>query len=282
MKKQKFILVAALLFPILLIVGCASKPTDEVFENYDSSNFSNSTNIDNQWLPLKPGTQWVYEGYTVEDGEQVPHRVIITVTDLIKVIDGVRSVVTWDQDYSAEQLVEAELAFFAQDDDGTVWRMGEYPEEYENGKFVDAPTWIHGIDDALAGIAMYANPDINSPDYPQGWGPDVDWTDRGRVDQVGQKLCVPSVCYENVLVIAESSKSEPDSYQLKYYAPEVGNISVDWTGEDQTQEKMALVRLVDLDPNEMEEVRAKALGLEAHAYEVSEDVYGNTPPMESP
>ncbi len=60
------------------------------------------------------------------------------------------------------------------------------------------------------------------------------------------------------------------------------SMSVDWTGEDQTQEKMALVRLVDLDPNEMEEVRAKALGLEAHAYEVSEDVYGNTPPMESP
>ena len=85
--------------------------------------------------------------------------------------------------------------------------MGEYPEEYEDGKFVDAPTWFHGIDDALAGIAMYTNPDLNTPEYPQGWGPDVDWTDRGRVDQVGQQLCVTFGCYENVLVIAEIKQS---------------------------------------------------------------------------
>ena len=282
MQKHNFILVAVLLFLMIFVIGCTSVPTDEVFDDYDPSNFNDSTNIDNQWLPLKPGTQWVYEGYSVEDGEQVPHRVVITVTDLIKVIDGVRSVATWDLDYSGDQLVEAELAFFAQDDDGTIWRMGEYPEEYENGKFVDAPTWFHGIDDALAGIVMYENPDLNTPEYPQGWGPDVDWTDRGRVDQVGQQLCVTFECYENVLVIAESSKSEPGAFQLKYYAPGVGNISVDWTGEDQTQEKMELVNLLDLTPVEMEEARIKALELEAHAYEVSDDVYGNTLPMENP
>ncbi len=282
MQKHNLIHVVVILFLMIMVFGCTSVPTDEVFENYDPSNFNNSTNVDNQWLPLKPGTQWVFEGYSVEDGEQVPHRVVITVTDLIKVIDGVRSVVTWDQDFSDNQLVEAELAFFAQDDDGTIWRMGEYPEEYENGKFADAPTWIHGIDDALAGIAMYANPDLNTPEYPQGWGPDVDWTDRGRIDQIGQQLCVAFGCYENVLVIAESSKSEPDAFQLKYYAPGVGNISVDWKGEDQTQEKMELVNLVYLDPKEMDEARANALDLEAHAYEVSEDVYANTLPMENP
>ncbi len=93
--------------------------------------------------------------------------------------------------------------------DGNVWRMGEYPEEYENGKFIEAPAWIHGIDDALAGIAMYSNPELNTSDYPQGWAPNEDWTDRGKVDQVGQQLCVPFDCYDNVLVIAETSKSEP-------------------------------------------------------------------------
>jgi hypothetical protein len=282
MGKYIVIRVVFILILMILVIGCTSVPTDEVFDNYDPNNFKNSTNIDNQWLPLKPGTQWVFEGYTLENNEQVPHRVVITVTDLIKVIDGVRSVVTWDLDYSGDQLVEAELAFFAQDNDGTVWRMGEYPEEYEDGKFIEAPTWIHGIDDALAGIAMYANPELNTPDYPQGWAPDVDWTDRGNVDQVGQQLCVPFNCYENVLVIAESSKSEPDAFQLKYYTPEVGNISVDWKGKDQTQEKMELTNLVQLDSIAMEEARVNALMLETHAYEVSEDVYANTLPMEIP
>ena len=275
-------IVVTLIFMMILVGGCTSEPTDKVFEDYNPNNFNNSTNIDNQWLPFKPGTQWVYEGYTTENNEQVSHRLIITVTDLIKIIDGIPSVVTWDLDYSADQLVEAELAFFAQDDDGIVWRMGEYPEEYENGKFIEAPTWIHGIDDALAGIAMFANPELNTPDYPQGWAPNEDWTDRGKVDHVGQQLCVPFDCYDNVLVIAETSKSEPDAFQLKYYAPGVGNISVDWRGEDQSQEKMELVNLVDLDAETMAEVRKNAQALEAHAYKVSKVVYAKTLPMEYP
>ena len=268
----------ALIF-IILVSACSSVPSDQVFKDYNPSNFIDSANIDNQWFPLKPGTQWVFEGYTIENNEQVPHRLIITVTDLIKVIDGVRSVVTWDLDYSNAQLVEAELAFFAQDKDGNVWRMGEYPEEYENGKFIDAPTWIHGIDDALAGIAMYANPQLNTPSYPQGWGPDVDWTDRGQVAQVGVQKCVVFACYEDVLVIAESSKSEPGAFQHKYYTPGIGNIYVDWKGEDQTQEIMELVSLLQLDPDTLAKVRANALELEAHAYEVSKDVYTETAPM---
>ena len=41
-----------------------------------------------------------------------------TVTDLSKVIDGVRTLVIWERDYTAGQLSEPELAFFAQDNAG--------------------------------------------------------------------------------------------------------------------------------------------------------------------
>jgi hypothetical protein len=218
---------------------------------------------------------------TIEDGESLPHRVVITVTDLTKVIGGVRSVVTWDLDYSDSELVEAELAFFAQDNDGNVWRMGEYPEEYEGGEFVAAPTWIHGLEDARAGIAMKADPKVGDS-YAQGWGPAVDWTDRGQVDQVGQETCVPVDCYENVLVIAETSQAEPGAFQLKYYAPGVGNILVDWKGEDQTQETLELVEVVQLSPDALAEARANALEMEKHAYEVSPDTYALTSPVEYP
>ena len=169
-------------------------------------------------MPLTPGTRFTYAGSTVEDdGTVVPHRIVIHVTDLTKVIGGVRSVLSWDLDYSDDELVEAELAFFAQDDDGRVWRMGEYPEVYEDGEFVEAPAWIHGFEDARAGIMMQADPQVGTPSYAQGWGPAVDWTDRGQVDQIGQKTCVPAACYEDVLVIAETSQSEPNAQQLKYY-----------------------------------------------------------------
>jgi len=282
MQRLRIVSTVVGLLLMILVSACApSTPSDPVFEKFDPNNFDNSTNIDNKWFPLKPGTQLVFEGNTTTDaGEQVSHRVIITVTDLTKVIGGVRSVVTWDLDYSADQLVEAELAFFAQDNDGNIWRMGEYPEEYVDGKFDVAPTWLHGLDDALAGIAMQADPQLNTPDYPQGWGPAVDWTDRGKVDQMGQQTCVPFNCFEDVLVIAETSATEQGAFQLKYFAPELGNIRVDWRGTDQTQETLELVEYNQLSSEEMDEVRAEAFEMEKHAYEVSPDVYGQTPPLE--
>lgn len=256
--------------------------TTPALEPFDPANFDDSTTVDNQWMPLTPGTRFVYEGTTVEDdGETVPHRVEINITDLTKVIGEVRSVVTWDLDYTDGELVEAELAFYAQDKEGNVWRMGEYPVEYDTGKIIAAPTWIHGIADAHAGIHMKAKPEVGTPSYAQGWGPAVDWTDRGQVDQMGQEVCVPVACYKDVLVIAETSATEQNAFQLKSYAPGVGNVKVGWRGEgEKTQEVLELIELTQLTPAELAEVRTKALELEKSAYENSKDVYAQTAPAE--
>jgi hypothetical protein len=261
----------------------SSETPEKEFEDFDPGNFDHPTTIDNKWLPLKPGTRLVYEGTTVEDdGAVVPHRVEIHVTDLTKVIAGIRTLVSWDLDYTDDQLVEAELAFYVQDNDGNVWRMGEYPEEYEDGQIVAAPAWIHGLEEARAGIMMQADPRLGTPSYSQGWGPAVGWTDRGQVDQMGQNVCVPLGCYEDVLVIAESSKAEPGAFQLKYYAPGLGNVRVGWRGTDETQETLELVEVVQLSPEALAEVRAQALELEMSAYQISKDVYVYTSPAEYP
>ena len=264
----------------VLEASTADEAPDHRFEEFDPNNFDDSTNIDNEWLPLNPGTQWVFEGITEEAGLTIPHRLIFTVTDLTKKIEGVRTVVAWVEDYSDEQLVEAELAFYAQDNDGNVWFFGEYPEVYENGEFVEAPAWIAGFKGARPGISMKAEPQVGSPSYSQGWGPAVNWTDYAQVDLVGQETCVPVDCYQGVLVIAESSLAELDIFHLKYYARGVGNIRVGWRGAAATHEELELVEFVQLDPEAMAEVRAAALELEQRAYEISREVYDQTPPAE--
>ncbi len=251
------------------------------FEDFDSKNFDRSTRIDNEWFPLKPGTRWVYEGFSFEDGKRLPHRVVSTVTDLSKVIAGVRAIVVWDQDYSAGKLGETEIIFFAQDKDGNVWHLGEYPEVYEGGKLVEAPAWIHGIQDAKAGIIMKAEPRLGTPSYSEGWAPSVPWTDRGVVYQMGQKTCVPLKCYEDVLVIDETSKEEPNAHQLKYYARGVGYVRVGWRGKgEKTKETLELVKVEQLSPAALAEARAEALKLEKRAYQISKKVYAHTPPAE--
>ena len=262
----------------------AAKSADagKKFEDFDPKNFINPTNIDHKWMPLTPGTRFVYDGRTVEDdGSTVPHRVVINVTDFTKTIAGIRSVVAWDLDYSDGELVEAELAFYAQDKDGSVWYLGEYPEEYDAGKFVAAPAWIHGFEEARAGIMMRANPQPGTPSYSEGWGPAVGWTDRGKVDRVGQTTTVPAGRYTDVIVIAETSESEANAEQLKYYAPGVGNVKVGWRGAgEKTKETLDLTKIERLDAKAMAEVRAGALKMEKSANTRSKNVYGRTTPLE--
>jgi hypothetical protein len=254
------------------------EPAEPPLPVFDSTNFDSSTVIDNKWMPMKPGTFWAYEGTAIDEGESVARRIEFVVTDLTKEIDGVRTVVAWIEDFNNDELVEKEVAFYAQDQDGSVWYFGEYPEEYVGGKFAEAPAWIAGIAGAKPGIKMQPDPQLGTPSLYQGWGPEVEWSDYGQVDQMGLKTCVPVTCYENVLVIAESSLGEEGAYQLKYYAPDVGNVQVGWKGTDEAQEELKLIQYKQLNPEELAKVHVQALELEKHAYEVSKDVYGETVP----
>ena len=102
-------------------------------------------------------------------------------TDLTKEIDGVRTVVVWDRDYEDDELVEAELAFFAQADDGDIGSSASTRKSTEEGEFVDVPTWIHGIQDAQAGIIMIMTTGSGTPVTPRvGAGSRMDRPGEGR------------------------------------------------------------------------------------------------------
>jgi hypothetical protein len=249
--------------------------------DFDPGNFSDPLRIDNAWSPLQPGMRFVYEGRADRGGGRLPHRVVFTVTDLTKVIDGVRSVVLWDRDFNGGRLREGELAFHAQDDDGNVWNLGEYPEEYEGGRVVGAPdTWISGIAEARAGVLMRRLPQPGTSSYLQGWAPGIGFGDRARVHRTGARDCVPAGCFRDVLVTDETNPLEPaDGHQRKSYAQGVGNIRAAPVG-GREKEVLVLTEVVRLSRAEMAAVRREALRLDRRAYRVSRGVYGRTPPAQ--
>lgn len=266
-----------LLFP-LLASGAFAKGD---YEPFDAAKFKNPTVVDNPWFPLEPGTRWQWEGTSVDDeGVEEDHTVIFTVTDLTKVIDGVRTVVCWDQDIVDGELEESELVFFAQADDGSVWHFGQYPEEYDGREILATPAWVHGIGDGRAGIIMKAKPKLGSPSYSQGWAPSVPWTDRAVVYQMGQKTTVPAGSFEDVLVMDESSREEPDAHQLKYYAKGVGVVRVGYRGEPTDRETLELVSVEKLDAAALAEARKTALAMEKRAFGKSPQVYALSQPLQ--
>jgi hypothetical protein len=251
--------------------------------DYDPTAFTQSTTIDNQFLPLVPGTQMVLEGRASRTGEPLPHRVTFTATDLVKVIDGVRTRVMWDVDTQDGEVAEAELAFFAQDDAGNVWSLGEYPEEYEDGFFIGAPsTWIAGVGDAEGGIHMLDVPMLGDS-YLQGSVPSIQFLDCAVVaEEHKQGVCVPTGCYDDVLVTHETSPLDPQGgTQTKAHAPGVGIVEVGAIN-DPEGETLVLVEINQLDAAGLDAAREAALALDVRAYRTAGAVYGGTPPLGQP
>lgn len=244
---------------------------------FDPEDFDDPTTIDNPWLPLRPGMQYHFSGSALDGGVRLAHDTVFTVTDLTKVVAGVRTVVVWDQDYTDGELSESELVVFAQDNAGNVWHFGQYREEYDGPELTGGQAWFPGaLRGAKAGIMMPAHPRPGTPAFSEGFAPaPYFWEDYGRVTKAGLKTCVPAGCYDGVIVVEEFEPSKPNAFQLKYVARGVGYVRVGWRGSaDDSKENLALTRIKRLDARAMTAVRAAVRALDDRA-----TVYSRTGPL---
>src|SRR5439155_53252 len=235
---------------------------------FSPANFPQQPHIDNALLPLVPGAQRILDGRSNVNGQPLAHRVTFTVTNLTKVIDGVRTVVVHDVDYSSGQLAESELSFWAQDVFGTVWNIGEYPEEYANGKMEGAPlTWLAGVDGAVPGIhAPWQTPPVGGQRYNQGWSPTIQFLGCAQTIGVGLTRCVPAGCFDGIVATDETSPLDPASgHQRKYYAPGVGIVQIGAINDPQG-ETLVLTSASQLDADALAAVDAVSLEQERRAH----------------
>ena len=288
------LILVALLLPLASVGAVAADGVKgcKPFANFNRAEFQPPTEIDNQWFPLRPGTQFTYVGQADVGDEEpriLPRIVVFTVTDMTKVIDGVETLVAWDQDFAIDEegqqfLLEEELAFFVQDEDGNVWNLGEYPEEFEDGEFAGAPsTWIHHVEDAKGGILVLGR-QRRGTEYLEGLVPSIEFFDCGLVYRTLRHLRVRDEDFSNVLVIRERSPFDPEGgMQQKYYAPDEGLIKVDAVG-DPEGERLDLLEQVKLGLGGLAIARQSVKRLESDAYNSEDDrvrtVYGETEPAQ--
>lgn len=217
---------AALVFA-LLISGCGDDgdgDAEPVIDPGDGGDYAPDIDpadfvetIDNPYLPLLPGARWVYEGE--EDGET--ERIEVVVTDERREVMGISAVVVRDTVSEDGELVEDTFDWFAQDVDGNVWYLGEESREYEDGELVGTEgSWEAGVDGALPGIVMLADPTVGTAyrqEYYEGEAEDL-----GEVHRTGVSETLPAGVYDEIVVIREWNPLEPDVVEDKYHAPGVG------------------------------------------------------------
>jgi hypothetical protein len=178
-----------------------------------------STQIDNPYLPMKPGSRWVYRETDVDGTRQ---RVVVTVTDRTKLIaNGVTARVVRDTVRENGELVEDTFDWFAQDRKGNVWYLGEDTKEYENGKVVStAGSWEAGVDGARAGVVMPAKPRVGMQYRQELYRGHAE--DKARVLSLDDQAEVPAGHFRRTLMTKDWNPLEPKVLEYKLYARGVG------------------------------------------------------------
>jgi hypothetical protein len=251
----------------------------DAVEAFDAAAFPSTPSIDNAYLPLRPGMQYLLDGTVDVNGVKQPHRIETTVTDLTKMVDGVRTVVLFDRDLEGSQVQESEIYFAAQDRDGSVWNLGEYPEEYTNGRLKGAPkSWLPGVAGAHPGIAMPARPQTGIATYNEGLAPSVGFEDCATVVETGRQTCAGRTCYDNVAVVDEYAPRQlGDGHQEKFMAPGVGTVRVAAAGGADPEE-LQLSSANRLCAPDLAGVDALAIQEDQRAFAMRHDLWGGTTP----
>jgi hypothetical protein len=180
-----------------------------------------TTQIDNPYWPMSPGSKWVYRE---TDTTGTREKAVVEVTHETKrIANGVEARVIRDTVSENGTPVEITDDWYAQDSAGNVWYLGEYVTNYQDGKVLDhGGSFEAGVDGAQAGIVMPANPEPGTA-YRQEYYKGVA-EDKGAVITVGEEqVQVPFGHFDkDVLMTRDLVPTEPKVQELKFYAPGVG------------------------------------------------------------
>jgi hypothetical protein len=178
--------------------------------------------ITNELLPFPVGATWRYQADTEDGLEVIAIEVLAETRDTWGAAARVvRDTVTVDG-----ELAEDTWDWYAQDDVGHVWYLGEDTFEYENGEVVcECGAWEAGVDGALPGVVMLAAPavgDVYRQEYFEGEAEDV-----AEVVEVGIAVSVPAGDFTGCVKTRDRSALDPELDEHKYYCPGVGNVLVE-------------------------------------------------------
>ena len=206
---------------------------------FNPANFSDPLTIDNPYLPLVPGTVFVYRSETPDGCEETR----VTVTNDVKNIAAgviarpVHDVVSVGESCSGPLTLEEDtFDWFAQDDDGNVWYLGEDTRDCdENGCVQGEGSWEAGADVSNsgtlgeAGIIMLAQPrmgDQYRQEFYEDFAEDVAGIVGVDIDvTLSRPDALQPQSFDHCLKTKERSTLEPASTAHKFYCPNIGLVA---------------------------------------------------------
>ncbi len=200
-----------------------------VLPNFGSAVFDNSLQIDNALFPRNPGTTLTYDGVKTDPttGEVETEVIVVEVLNQTRMVAGIEARVVRDRVWLEGLLIEDTFDWYAQDNNGNVWYLGEEVTDFEYddaGNLIGTShpgAWETGVNGALPGYIMEANPLVDDHYYQEYLVGEAE--DHALVVGVGKMHSIPLGTFNGVLRTRDFTTSV-ETYGEKFYAPNVGTI----------------------------------------------------------
>ena len=184
--------------------------------------FSHPTVINNPYLPLSELKQDIFEGVEAGKKVRVERTAKPDVHKTFKIGDmTVEALCVEDRAFLNGELEEVATDYFAQDDNGNVYYLGEEVDEYKDGKIINHEgSWMVGKDTTVPGVMFPAVPKVGAK-----WrAEDVSKTigEKDEVISIDETVIVPAGTFKDVVKVKELLADGKIEY--KYYAKGVGVI----------------------------------------------------------
>jgi hypothetical protein len=219
-------------FTVLTIVGLLAVAVTDAARSgalvfgFDASNFTSPTTLTNDYWGLRLGgpVSAVYFS-AADDGCEMSESVVsgTTGSGFFTAPFNIDALVVRDREWLDEDctgeyiLVEDTFDWYAQDDDGNVWYLGEDTTAWDDEAncLTDAGSWKAGDDGAVPGVLMLSHPRPGLS-YQQEYyeGEAEDWA---KILRLGARVSIDLGDYLGCLMTKEYTPLSPGEIEHKFY-----------------------------------------------------------------
>jgi hypothetical protein len=198
----------------------AQEQTDRAKKILAGVKFSHPREITNPYLPLAALQQDILEGKEAGKNVRIERTAKPAIHKTFEILgQTVESLAVEDRELENGKLVEVALDYFAQDDAGTVYYLGEDVDEYENGKVVGHEgSWLFGKDTQAPGVLFPAQPKVGDKFKSEDVSAEIHEDD--EVVSISESVKTPAGSYQNCVKIKEQLAD--GTTEFKYFAKGIG------------------------------------------------------------
>jgi len=182
--------------------------------------FSHPRDITNPYLPLASLKQDILEGKEGDVKMRIERTTKPEIHKTFKIGDQtVDTLCVEDREFINGVLAEVTLDYFAQDDNGTVYYLGEDVDEYKDGQIVGHDgAWIFGRDTQSPGILLPGQPKIGDKFMSEDVSKSINEYD--EIVSLSETGTTPAGTYKSCLKLKEVLADGEVEY--KYFAKGIG------------------------------------------------------------